>query len=57
MSEDLSAKYYQKKKHTHTHNEERLQKRAQDWERCQDLSEEEKDKKPDCSCKQFKNLL
>ena len=48
MSKDLSARYYQKK-------EERSQKNA--CKRCQDVSEEEKNKKREYDRTQLKNLL
>ena len=47
LSKDSSAKYYQK-------NKERLQKKA--CERYQDLSEVEKNKKPQYECKWYQNL-
>ena len=48
MSNDLSAKYYQKGK-------ERLQKRAP--QRYQDLSEEEKEKKQEYGRERYKDFL
>ena len=43
----MSARYYQK-------NKERLQKKAR--ERYQDLPEEEKNKKQEYGCEQYKNI-